>query len=86
MVATHRQTKAEKTEYISLESAKYPDSWVCICGNRPIEDGFYACDSEGREVDPTPEEWTTDCYVCDRCGRIIRQDDLQVVGVRNART
>lgn len=56
--------------------------WVCLCGNEPHIDGFYPCDSEGESVEPTPEEWTTNCYVCERCGRIIDQSALAVVGMR----
>ena len=59
-----------------------PDSWICRCGNTPLEDGFYPCDTQGRKVEPTPEEWTTNCYVCDRCGRIIEQSTREVVGTR----
>jgi hypothetical protein len=47
-----------------------------------VSDGFFPCDSEGEEVEPTLEEWTSNWYVCARCGRIINQDTLEVVGVR----
>lgn len=60
----------------------YLDAWICLCGNTPTEEGFFPCNSEGEIVEPTPEEWTTNCYVCDRCGRIIQMDTLGVVGVR----
>ncbi len=33
-------------------------------------------------VEPTPEDWTTNCYVCAQCGRIINQANLEIVGVR----
>ncbi len=56
--------------------------WVCLCGNTPMEDGFYPCDSEGEIVEPTPEAWTSDWYVCDRCGRIIDMNTDEIVGVR----
>ena len=56
--------------------------WQCVCGNIPIEHGFYPCDSNGNEVEPTQQDWTTDCYVCDRCGRIINMYSLSVVGRR----
>ena len=36
----------------------------------------------GAPVEPTPEEWTTNCYVCDQCGRIIDQGTYEVVGFR----
>jgi hypothetical protein len=56
--------------------------WICLCGNKAIECGFFPCDLDGNEVEPTPEDWTTDCYVCDKCGRIINQSTLQIVGHR----
>jgi hypothetical protein len=62
------------------------DAWICLCGNTPIDEGFYPCNREGEEIEPTPEEWTTHCYVCDRCGRIIQLDTLEVVGVRSNNT
>lgn len=61
---------------------KSADWWICLCGSEPEQAGFSPCDSEGEPVDPTPAEWTTDWYVCEACGRIIRQSDLRVVGVR----
>lgn len=60
-----------------------PGEWVCLCGNRGVGTGFFPCDQAGNEVEPTEEVWTTDCYVCDQCGRIIRQADRRVVGVRS---
>jgi len=58
------------------------NEWICLCGNTGLYEGFYPCNSEGELVEPTPEDWTTDCYVCEQCGRIIRQSDREVVGVR----
>lgn len=58
------------------------DAWVCLCGNTPAADGFYPCDALGNQVEPTPEDWTTGCYVCARCGRIINQTSLEVVSRR----
>jgi DNA-directed RNA polymerase subunit RPC12/RpoP len=57
------------------------DHWQCLCGNKATSQGFYPCDSEGKRVEPTPEAWTTDCYVCMQCGRIIQQSNRQVVGM-----
>ena len=62
------------------------DAWVCLCGNTPSTEGFYPCDAQGNEVEPTPAEWTTGCYVCAHCGRIINQTSLEVVGQRAMRT
>jgi hypothetical protein len=69
----NNQTFIKKTE---------PDWWICLCGNDPSYAGFYPCNEKGEVVEPTAEEWTTNCYVCDQCGRIINQDTLEVVGVR----
>jgi len=54
------------------------EAWVCICGNRPDADGFYPCDKNGNEMEPV-EGWE-DIYVCLKCGRIFKQDTLEVVG------
>jgi DNA-directed RNA polymerase subunit RPC12/RpoP len=54
----------------------------CLCGNKATDQGFNPCDSSGKRVEPTPEAWTTDSYVCAQCGRIIRQSDRQVIGMR----
>jgi hypothetical protein len=54
------------------------DAWICICGNTPGTDGFYPCDREGTEIEPAAG-WN-DLYVCARCGRIINQTSLDVVG------
>jgi hypothetical protein len=69
--------------YITLADPKHDDSWICLCGNTPCAEGFYPCNEHGEQVEPTPEAWATDCYVCDRCGRIIRQNDRQVLGQRS---
>ena len=54
--------------------------WVCPCGNRADADGFYPCDSKGNDIEPTPEAWTREWYVCATCGRIIDQVTNQIVG------
>jgi hypothetical protein len=66
-------------EYIAHEATR-PAAWVCLCGNTPSGGGFYPCDSAGNAVAPTPDRWTTGCYVCTQCGRIIDQHSLEVVG------
>ena len=57
-------------------------AWVCLCGNTPTAEGFYPCNGKGKPVEPTPEDWTTNLYVCERCGRMIDADSFEVVGVR----
>ncbi len=53
--------------------------WTCLCGNVALEDGFYPCDAEGNVVEPTPQEWTTNLYRCDRCHRKINQATGEIV-------
>ena len=51
-----------------------------MCGNQPHEDGFYPCDESGNEIEPARgSNWDGLC-ICLKCGRIIDQDSLEVVG------
>lgn len=68
-------------EHINHEPEN-PEAWICVCGNTPDANGFYPCDRDGREVAPTPSGWTTGCYVCVGCGRIIDQKSLEVLEPR----
>jgi hypothetical protein len=62
-------------------------NWVtCICGNEPHVDGFFTCNEEGKIVEPTDEEWTTNFYVCIRCCRYFDINTLEVVGSTSADT
>lgn len=45
---------------MKITSTAY-DEWTCLCGNRPKKEGFYPCNERGEQVEPTPQEWTTDC-------------------------
>jgi len=56
--------------------------FICRCGNEPYFDGFYSCSKDGEIVSPIINgDWDGLLYVCYRCGRIINQDTLEVVGV-----
>jgi hypothetical protein len=68
-----------KKEFITHEPES-KDNWVCICGNTPTSEGFDPCDAEGNQIAPTIASGWTNLYVCDRCGRVIRQDTLEVIG------
>lgn len=68
-----------ENEVILCESGSR-DAWVCLCGNTPDSDGFFTCDENGAEVEPTEVEWKTGWYVCICCGRIIDPKTLKVVG------
>ena len=54
------------------------DAWHCLCENTPIADGFYPCDEKGEEMEP--DAGWNDLYICTRCGRIIHQTTLVVLG------
>jgi hypothetical protein len=54
--------------------------WICICGNETGHSGFLACDSAGNEMRPSADSDWNDLYVCGKCGRIIDQNTLEVVG------
>ncbi len=60
----------------------YEKDWVCVCGNIPESDGFYPCDEDGLEIEPTKESRWSGLYVCARCSRIIDQETLEVVGLK----
>ena len=66
-------------EFITHESGN-SEAWICVCGNLPGDDGFYPCATNGDEVEPTAESGWVDLYVCARCGKIINQNTLEVVG------
>ena len=66
------------TQEIILLEASERDAWICLCGNEPQSDGFYPCDKTGNEMEPVTG-WSG-LYVCHRCGRIINQDSLEVIG------
>lgn len=56
------------------------DGWICICGNTAADDGFFPCDQYGNELEPTVGSAWSGLYVCFKCGRIINQDTLEVIG------
>ncbi len=57
-----------------------PEAWICKCGNTPCGDGFYACNADGREVEPVEGQWGGNLYVCNGCGLIIDFKTLEIVG------
>ncbi len=64
-------------EFITHEAGN-EEAWICVCGNRPESDVFFPCDRNGDEMEPV-KGWE-DLYVCRRCGRIINQHSLEVMG------
>ena len=70
--------KIHMAQHFITQEAGNRDAWVCVCGNVPHDDGFYPCDKTGNEMEPVTG-WSG-LYVCYRCGRIINQDSLEVIG------
>jgi len=66
-------------EFITHEAGN-PEAWHCICRNTPSDGGFYPCDENGNEMEPTIGSNWDGLYVCADCGRIIQFDSLEVVG------
>jgi hypothetical protein len=48
--------------------------------NTPVGHGFYPCDERGNETEPSKGSGWNGLYVCDKCGRIIWQETLEVIG------
>jgi hypothetical protein len=69
----------ETKEYITADVNNKED-WHCKCGNRSDNHGFFPCDSLGNEMEPTIGSAWDNLYVCGKCGRIINQDTLKVMG------
>jgi hypothetical protein len=67
-------------EYIIRGSDDDAD-WICICGNETERLGFHPCDSAGNKMEPLASSDWNDLYVCGKCGRIIDQNTLEVVGL-----
>ena len=67
------------SEFITHEAGS-AEAWICLCGNDPVSDGFYPCDANGNEMEPLIGSDWDNLYVCARCGRVINQDTLEVVG------
>ena len=60
--------------------AENDEAWICVCKNTPVDDGFYPCDRNGNELEPTIGSGWDNLYVCPKCGRIINQETLVFVG------
>jgi hypothetical protein len=79
MTAASMRLKLKK-----IKPDKY--AWICLCGNTPMEEGFYPCDKAGRRLEPADTAQPDDYRACDRCGRIIEPLTEEVVGVRPLHT
>ena len=44
----------------------------CPCGNSVLSDGFFPCDAEGNQVEPTLNSNWDGLYVCPVCSQIYR--------------
>lgn len=46
------------------------DEYECTCGNTSFDDGFFPCDTNGKEIEPTSSSGWNGLYVCANCGLI----------------
>jgi len=91
---TEPEFRARVDEAIADAERDWPDERIrkdpgndieCVpsCGNDPSNEGFYPCLYDGTEVEPYVDgAWKGRLYVCNRCGRIIDVETLQVIGVK----
>ena len=56
-----------------LHSAE--DDITCPCGNTPRSDGFYPCDADGNQMEPTDGGGWDGLYVCPVCHRLHRFEE-----------
>ena len=75
VIRKHDEREREQLAYTD-------DELTCVCGNTAWGYGLYPCDDQGEIVEPTPEDWTTNWYVCDRCGRVFDARTVRVIGIR----
>jgi hypothetical protein len=68
-------------EHDNIPPAIYNDNLMltCTCGNTPDSDGFFPCLVDGTEVDPIPDQWPDNLYVCATCRRIYRTEPRKEV-------
>ena len=74
------QTASHTKERITHEAGNQ-EAWHCICGNEPHNEGFSTCDENGNEIEQLKGGSWSGLYVCERCGRIINKDTLEVLGI-----
>lgn len=48
------------------------DKYECKCGNTSFRSGFFTCDENGNEIEPTEKNAWKGLYVCAECGAIHR--------------
>ena len=56
------------------------DTYRCVCGNVPSDQGFFPINAAGEYVEPTYLDWTTNQYGCANCGRRIDVETGAIVG------
>lgn len=56
---------------VLLTENDFNDDFTCDCGNTVTNSGFYPCNENGEEIEPTKESNWTNLYVCGACGRIF---------------
>ena len=63
------------------------DAYRCVCGNVPSDEGLFECiNADGKYVEPTHLEWTTNQVGCANCGRRIDVETGAIVGTFDLET
>lgn len=57
----------------------FRNNWLCFCGNLSTRAGFYPVNYKG-DYDWHPLQ-RSDLYACGHCGRIIKRESGEIVGV-----
>lgn len=67
---------------MSLDYSKSSKHWlVCLCGNEPHINGFYACLEDGTMVEPDINgPWDGHLYLCMGCGAIYDAESFDQKG------
>jgi len=68
---------ADVPQYI-IEIAE--GEWECRCGNSSSSEGFRPARADGSLTLEVLGPWDGKTYACDRCGRVVDGDTLQILG------
>ena len=53
------------------------DDIHCSCGNTPSSDGFFPCDANGNEMEPTLGSGWDGLYVCPVCSTMYKFEEQE---------
>lgn len=73
----HERLKVGHSEGPHFEDCA--EVWECLCGNQCHLGGFYSCDDQGTEVEPTEKSWTSGLVYCADCLRRILVETGEII-------